>query len=281
MARFFTDRDVGLARYLAEIERYPVLERDEELELCRKALAGDRDAANRLLTSSLRHVPQIAAGYGGHGFRTGDLVAEGNLGLLEAIRRFEPQRGLRFMTYAGYWVRARILGHLLRQWSLVGVGTGPRQSRMFFRLSRERSRLLAQLGDTAEVTRRLARKFGATGLEVQETLHRLEGDDLSLDAPSADGGPPSLDLLVSTELDPESAHQRRERETAVRSVLDEALASMDERENLIVRRRLLAEEPATLAHLGRKLGVSRERVRQLEQRVKDKLRVALASTHAA
>jgi RNA polymerase sigma-32 factor len=281
MARFFTDRDVGLVRYLAEIERYPVLGRDDELALGRRARAGDREAADRLLTSSLRFVPKIASGYGGHGFRTGDLIAEGNLGLMEAIRRFDPDRGLRFMTYAGYWVRAFILAHLLRQWSLVGAGTGPRQSRMFFRLSRERGRLMAQLGDAGEVTRRLARKFGTTAADVEQTLHRIEGGDVSLDAPAPGGGPTALDRLTSADAGPEADHERRERTAAVGAVIEEVLAGMDARESLIVRRRLLADEPATLAHLGRRLGVSRERVRQLEQRVKDRLRAALAGFRAA
>ena len=281
MGRFFTDRDVGLARYLAEIERYPVLLRDEELDLCRRARTGDRDAADRVVTSSLRYVAKIVAGYGGHGFRTGDLIAEGNLGLLSAIRRFEPARGLRFMTYAGYWVRAFILGHILRQWSLVGVGTGPLQSRMFFRLSRERSRLQARLGDDPSVTKRLARKFGTSGETVVQMLHRLEGDDVSLDAPAFGDGPTSLDRLVSGEPDQEERWQKSERDAAVRGVLDEVMAAMDTRETLIVRRRLLSDEPATLAQLGRKLGVSRERVRQLEQRVKVKLRAALGGLEAA
>jgi len=273
-----TDRDVGLARYLAEVERYPALGREEELELCRRARSGDLEARERVLTSSLRFVPRIVSSYGGHSFRTGDLIAEGNLGLLQAIARFEPDRGLRFMTYASYWVRAFVLAHLLRQWSMVGVGTGPLQSRMFFQLQRERNRLLARIGDSAEVTRRLARKFGTTGEVVRDMQQRLEVPDASLDAPIyAESGVTGMDLLASAGEGPEEHWERKERDDALRGRLDQAVASMDAREAMIVRRRLLAEDPATLAQLGRKLGVSRERVRQIEERVKDKLRGALGT----
>jgi RNA polymerase sigma-32 factor len=269
------DRDVGLARYLVEIERYPVLGREEELDLCRRARAGDREAADRVVTSSLRYVARIASHYGGHGMRAADLIAEGNLGLLQAIRRFEPARGLRFMTYAGYWVRAFVLGHILRQWSLVGAGTGPQQSRMFFRLQRERSRLEARIGDRAEVTRRLARKFETGVDDVLAMERRLAAGDASLDSPiHADGGT-GLDFIVSAQPTQDEQLERSERRAQVRARLLGALAGMDARENLIVRSRLLREDPATLADIGRKLGVSRERVRQLEERVKEKLRAAL------
>ena len=138
------DDDPGLAAYLDRVERYPLLDREAELHLARRwREAGDRRAGDELITANLRFVVRIALRYRGYGLRVADLVEEGNLGLLEALRRFEPERHLRFMTYAGYWARAYILAHVLKQRSLVGVGTGPLQSRLFFGLARERARLVA------------------------------------------------------------------------------------------------------------------------------------------
>ncbi len=245
--------------------------------MARLAKAGDRDASNQLVCANLRYVVRIASPYQGYGFRLADLVSEGNLGLLEAIRRFEPERGLRFMTYAGYWVRALVLGHILRQWSLVGVGTGPLQSKMFFRLHRERARLSARLGgDREEATLLLARKFGTTTARILAMEQRLDGHDVSLDAPvGPETATQRIELLRDEHEDQETATAAaEERDLAGRRVWS-AMQKLDSRESMIVKRRLLTDEPATLAELGDELHLSRERVRQLEVRARGKLRRAL------
>lgn len=277
----FRTSDAGFHRYVQRIEQFPTLDRGDELRLARAAVAGDRSAANQLVCSNLRYVVRIAARYQGYGFRLADLVGEGNLGILEAMRRFEPERGLRFMTYAAYWVRALVLGHILRQWSLVGVGTGPLQSKMFFRLHRERAQLMARLGDRDEATARLARKFGTTPARVLEMEQRLDGRDMSLDAPVyADGETTRIEQLRADGADAEArVAEAEERDAAVR-LLDHAMLALDPRETLIVRRRLLADDPATLAQLGSELHLSRERVRQIEVRARKKLRHALEARAA-
>ncbi|HWB79432.1 MAG TPA: sigma factor, partial [Nannocystaceae bacterium] len=138
--------DQGFSRYLSAIERYPVLDRERELALSTAYQRGDKASGDLLVCCNLRYVVKIAHGYRGYGFRINELVAEGNMGLLQAVRRFEPERGLRFMTYASYWVRAHVLSYILKHWSLVGVGTGPMQSKLFFRLHREKAKLAARLG---------------------------------------------------------------------------------------------------------------------------------------
>src|SRR5215470_2643127 len=160
----------GFSRYLDQIKHYPRLDRQAELRLARRyKRTHDRAALDALIQSHLRDVVAIASQYRGYGFRLADLVEEGNIGLLEAVRRFDPGRNLRFMTYAAYWVRAYILAHVLKQFSMVGVGTGPLQSKLFFRLARERARLTSELGDKAsQITEALAAKFQTTAGRVEE-----------------------------------------------------------------------------------------------------------------
>lgn len=273
---FFRASDAGFAHYLEKIEAFPVLDREAEAVLTHAAVAGDRLAADRLICSNLRYVVRIASRYQGYGFRLADLVSEGNLGLLEAIKRFEPARGLRFMTYAGYWVRALILGHILRQWSLVGVGTGPLQSKMFFRLHRERGKLQARLGDREQATARLATKFGTTQERILEMEQRLDGHDVSLDAPAfADGDAQRIDLLRDDQDNAEDRVAGAEERQRAEHRIWRAMKALDARESMIVRRRLMTDEPATLAELGTELNLSRERVRQIEARARQKLRRAL------
>lgn len=269
--------DYGFQHYLAAIKRYPVLDRDRELELARRYHEGD-DAAGKLLVScSLRYVIKIAARYRGYGFRLSDLVGEGNIGLLQAVRRFAPERGLRFMTYASYWVRAHVLTFILKHWSLVGVGTGPMQSKLFFRLNREKARLAATLGEGADLTAHLAQTFDCTEERIRRMEQRIERRDVSLDAKLfREGAATVMDTLVADGTDQEAAVGTRKLSTLVRDRVSEALERFDEREQTIVRRRLLSNNKETLSVLGRELGLSRERVRQLEHRVKLKLRRTLA-----
>ncbi|HJZ87942.1 MAG TPA: RNA polymerase factor sigma-32 [Polyangia bacterium] len=269
--------DPGLQYYLAAIAKFPLLTREQEIALARRYLnEGEQEAAHRLVQCNLRFVVKIAIGFRGYGLKVSDLIEEGNLGLLEAVKRFDPERGRRFMTYAAFWIRAYILAYVLKSWSMVGVGTGPLQSKLFFRLQRERARIAARLGSGVDVERRLARKFGTSEERIREMAERLDRRDSSLDAVAfRDGTVTVLDMLPDHGADQEARCGDAERDRVVRQRVVEALAEFEAREVLIVRKRLLTDEPETLAELGRTLGLSRERVRQLEERVKAKLRRVL------
>lgn len=267
----------GFQKYLTAIERYPVLDRARELSLATAYHAKDKAAGDLLVCCNLRYVVKIAIGYRGYGFRLSELVAEGNVGLLQAVRRFEPERGLRFMTYASYWVRAHVLSYILKHWSLVGVGTGPMQSKLFFRLHREKAKLLARTGNAENVTAKLAEKFNCTEERIRRMEQRIDGRDVSLDAKAyRDGNVTIMDTLSDGRASQEHTVSRKEVSTLVQERVADALKRLDEREQVIVRRRLLGAEKQTLSELGKHLGLSRERVRQLEQRVKTKLRRTLA-----
>lgn len=273
----FVAQEDSLRSYLNQIQRFPPLDRAAEVELAERWRGGDREAAHTLVCANLRYVVKIAWGYRGYGLRIADLVEEGNIGLLEGVRRFDPARGLRFMTYAGYWVRAYILAHVLKQWSLVGVGTGPMQSKLFFRLARERARLSSASGDDGDIEQKLADRFGTTRERVRAMTGRLEGKDHSLDAALfRDGSATGLDQLVDESEGVEEQCAAVEQDELVRRRVGEAMRSLSPRERYIVRRRLLTDEGETLATIGRHLNLSRERVRQLEERVKEKLGRALA-----
>jgi RNA polymerase sigma-32 factor len=277
MARL--SREEGFVLYLQQIRRYPRLDRKTELVLARRWHdRGDRAAADALIQGHLRDVVAIAVQYRGYGFRLADLVEEGNVGLLEAVRRFDPSRNLRFMTYAAYWVRAYILAHVLKQFSMVGIGTGPLQSKLFFRLARERAKLSSRLGDgDGTINESLAATFRTSADRVQEMTQRLERRDASLDAPLfADGDATVLDTLRDEAASQEERAVSSERDAHVRRAVEGVWAELDERERAIVDLRLLTDgDEATLADIGKQFGLSRERVRQLEARVKTKLRRAL------
>lgn len=276
---FDLHEDRGFRRYLAAADRFPVLDRQTELRLARRwRKQGDRKAANTLIECNLRYVVQIAMKYRGYGIKVADLIEEGNLGLLEALRRFEPERKLRFMTYAAFWVRAYILAYVLKQWSLVGVGSSPASSKMFFRLNATRSRLVQEMGgDSEEVDAALAKSFGTSEEKVRAMSQRLGNHDTSLDAAAyREDGSSLVDLLVDEHDTQEEKTASAERDAYVRGKIRELWAELDPRERVIVEKRLLSgDDEATLADLGRHLGLSRERVRQLEERVKVKLRTAL------
>ncbi len=277
MFQSYNNQDPGFQQYLQSVERYPVLNREQELTLSRKYLDGDRAAGDLLVSCNLRYVVKIAVGYRGYGFRLAELVAEGNLGLLQAIRRFEPQRGLRFMTYASYWIRAHVLSYILKHWSLVAVGTGPMQSKLFFRLHREKAKLSARMGDCSDISMHLAEKFETTEERIREMENRIDGRDVSLDGQAyREGATTMLDTLTDDEVDQEDNVANIQMCEIVRERVVKALERLDAREQTIVRRRLLGSDKETLADLGKELGLSRERVRQLEQRVKNKLRRQLA-----
>lgn len=269
--------DQGFSRYSSAIERYPVLDRERELALSSSYLRGDKAAGDLLVCCNLRYVVKIAHGYRGYGFRINELVAEGNMGLLQAVRRFEPDRGLRFMTYASYWVRAHVLSYILKHWSLVGVGTGPMQSKLFFRLHREKAKLAARLGTGEDLTAKLAETFGTTEDRIRTMEQRIDARDSSLDAKAfRDGTTTVMDTLTDEGAGQEAALMSEEVQSLVHERVADALTRLDEREQVIVHHRLIGGERQTLSEIGKTLGLSRERVRQLEQRVKTKLRRSLA-----
>jgi RNA polymerase sigma-32 factor len=281
MAQLAKD-DEGLQHYLQSIARFEPLDRDTELKLARRyQKKHDAAAAHALVQAHLRFVVKIANGYRGYGIRVADLIEEGNIGLLEAVRRFDPSRNLRFMTYAAYWIRAYILAHVLKQWSLVGVGTGPMQSRLFFRMARERAKITAALGadaEEAQVVGMLAAKFGTTPERIRDMTGRLDAKDASLDvAAYRDSDVSALDLLTDESQEGQEERAARvERDDLVRQRLWGVTRGLSARERFILDHRLLCDEPETLAEIGRHLSLSRERVRQLEERLKVKLRRALA-----
>jgi RNA polymerase sigma-32 factor len=267
-----------LSAYRSAIQRFSSLDRETELDLAwRWRRDGDKRAANALVESHLQFVVKVASQYRGYGMQLADLVEEGNLGLLEAVRRFEPSRNLRFKTYAVYWIRAYIVDHLLREWSIVGGGTGPLVSRTFFRLRRERAKLEMQLGEgDTSIDATLATRFHTTEDAIRAMTQRVASRDTSLDTMAFhDGGPSLLETLRAEDADPETRTALAERDAFVRGVVGRVWSALDPRERMIVEERLLSDdEEVSLADLGRRLGVSRERVRQLEARTKSKLRSA-------
>lgn len=266
----------AVSRYIAYIRQIPELSREEEFELARAYRdRGDQRAAARLALANLRHVVSIAISYRRYGIPLGDLIAEGNFGIVHAIRKYDPERGNRFVTYAAYWIRAYILNHVIHSWSLVGVGSGPLRSKLFFRLRRERARIAGLVGEGEAGDQMLAEKFGAPPEKVLEMARRLEARDVSLDAKVFDDGARSLvDTLVAEDDDQEARFCRAEEGALLRERLAQAVENLDPRERYIVEARIMAdpEEELSLAEIGRRLGVSRERARQLEARAKRKLR---------
>ncbi|MBI2895027.1 MAG: sigma-70 family RNA polymerase sigma factor [Deltaproteobacteria bacterium] len=271
--------DIGLRQYVAAVGRFPLLDREGELGLAwRWKRDGDQDALRELVEGHLRNVVRIATKYRGWGFRMADLVEEGNVGLLEAARRFDPARKLRFMTYATFWVRAYIRAYIVRHWSAVGIGSSSLHARMFFRLRGERARLSQSVGEHDDgIDGRLAEIFRTSEERIRTMSGRLVARDASLDTQVGAGGGATLADLVPGDLpDAEEQTGETERVAQVRSRMAAAWQFLDARERLIVQQRLMSDdEGATLADLGRRLGLTRERVRQLEARVKSKLRVVL------
>src|SRR4249919_2513395 len=260
----------GLSHYLDEIRRFPMLEPQEEYILARSWREhGDRDAAHRMVTSHLRLVAKIAMGYRGYGLPIGEVISEGNVGLMQAVKRFEPDKGFRLATYAMWWIRASIQEYILRSWSLVKMGTTAAQKKLFFNLRRAKSQLQAlDDGDLRpDQVKTIARKFGVSETDVVSMNRRL-GGDASLNAPVradteagewqdwlADDQPTQEDTLGETQ----EFDQRK-------NYLSNALASLNDRERRIFEARRLADRPATLEDLSSEFGVSRERIRQIEVR---------------
>jgi RNA polymerase sigma-32 factor len=266
----------GLTRYLEEIRRFPMLERQEEYMLS-KCLRehGDRETAHRLVTSHLRLVAKIAMGYRGYGLPITEVISEGNVGLMRAVKRFEPDKGFRLATYAMWWIKASIQEYILRSWSLVRMGTTANQKKLFFNLRKAKSKISAlDEGDLRpDQVKTIAKRLGVSETDVVEMNRRL-GGDVSLNAPIREDGDAGewQDWLVDESASQESRLAESEQLVNRRKALGAALSVLNERERRIFEARRLAEGPISLEELAQQFGVSRERVRQIEVRAFEKVR---------
>jgi RNA polymerase sigma-32 factor len=275
----------GLSHYLEEIRRFPMLEPQEEYMLARSWREhGDREAAHRLVTSHLRLVAKIAMGYRGYGLPISEVVSEGNVGLMQAVKRFEPEKGFRLATYAMWWIKAAIQEYILRSWSLVKMGTTANQKKLFFNLRKAKSKISAlEEGDLRpDQVKLIAKRLGVTEQDVIDMNRRL-GGDMSLNAPIRDDGDAGewQDWLADDSTDQESRLAESEESDNRRQALTDALTVLNERERRIFEARRLADDPMTLEDLATEFGVSRERVRQIEVRAFEKVQKAVKSSVAA
>jgi len=262
----------SLDRYIQQVRAIPKLSREEEHQLALRAREGDQDAADRLVEANLRYVIAIGLQYRRYGVPLGDLIAEGSVGLVTAVRKFDPDRGTRFVTYAGYWIRAFVLEAVVRSSTMIGAGSGPFRSKLFFRLRRERARLSNLIADPQELIATLAAEFETSTQKMSELLRRLDQREISLDAPAYNDSEATLvEMLPSGAELQDVIVERQRRQGGIHRRLEGALSVLDERERLIVEKRILSDDSASLASIGRELGVSRERARQLEARAKKKL----------
>ena len=271
----------GLSHYLDEIRRFPMLEPQEEYMLAKRWREhGDRDAAHRLVTSHLRLVAKIAMGYRGYGLPISEVISEGNVGLMQAVKRFEPEKGFRLATYAMWWIRAAIQEYILRSWSLVKMGTTANQKKLFFNLRKAKSKINAlDEGDLRpDQTQIIAKRLGVTERDVTDMNRRL-GGDASLNAPIRDDGDSGewQDWLVDTGPSQETMLEESEQFDNRRKALTNALDVLNDRERRIFEARRLADDPVTLEELAEEFGVSRERVRQIEVRAFEKVQKAVKS----
>ncbi|WP_316978726.1 RNA polymerase sigma factor RpoH [Shumkonia mesophila] len=265
----------GVARYLREIWRFPVLTAEEEYMLAlRWREHGDVDAAHKLVTSHLRLVAKIAMKYRGYGLPVADLLSEGNIGLMKAVKKFEPERGFRLATYAIWWIKAAMTEYVLRSWSLVRMGTMAAQKKMFFNLRRLKSRLeILDNGDiSVDDARALAERLNVSEEEIVDMNRRISSRDASLNTPlGEEEGMEFQDTLVDDSPSPEAIAIRGDEASRRRRLLVDALKTLNERERHIFVERRLKEDPVTLEELGQHYGISRERVRQLEARAFEKI----------
>jgi RNA polymerase sigma-32 factor len=275
----------GLARYMEEIRRFPMLEPQEEYMLAKRWREhDDREAAHKLVTSHLRLVAKIAMGYRGYGLPISEVISEGNVGLMQAVKRFEPEKGFRLATYAMWWIKASIQEYILRSWSLVKMGTTANQKKLFFNLRKAKSKISA-LGEgdlRPDQVANIAKRLGVTEKDVVDMNRRLAGD-ASLNAPIRDDGDSGewQDWLADESAGQEEILAAHEEMDNRRAALTQALSVLNERERRIFEARRLADDPVTLEDLAAEFGVSRERVRQIEVRAFEKVQKAVKNRVAA
>ncbi|HET6440004.1 MAG TPA: RNA polymerase factor sigma-32 [Anaeromyxobacter sp.] len=272
----------SLELYLSEINRFPLLSVEEEQELARLYRStSDTRAAHRLVTANLRFVVKVSYEYRSYGFRMADLIQEGNIGLMKAVQKFDPDKGIRLISYAVWWIRAYIQNYILKSWSLVKLGTTQAQRKLFFSLARtkremDKSSVEQGLDSDSHDAQKVARKLRVKPGEVREMEQRMDGRDLSLDAPMGeDGAHTHVDFVpfAGPSQDEELSGSQEQRMVSGRVV--EALSRLDARERYIIEQRVMSDRPLTLKELGEHFGFSRERARQLEIRAKEKLRLEL------
>ncbi|HSD35302.1 MAG TPA: RNA polymerase sigma factor RpoH [Alphaproteobacteria bacterium] len=269
----------GLSRYLEDIRKFPMLEPDEEYMLAKRWREhGDSAAAQKLVTSHLRLVAKIAMGYRGYGLPVSELISEGNVGMMQAVKRFDPDRGFRLATYAMWWIRASIQEYILHSWSLVKMGTTAAQKKLFFNLRKVKGQLKAlEEGDlTPEHVKQIAEGLNVPEADVVSMNRRLHAPDHSLNAPlKVEGEGEWQDWLVDEKPSQEVALAERDELTKRRKLLTEAMTQLNDRERHIITERRLKDDPTTLEDLSQQYGISRERVRQIEVRAFDKLQKAI------
>jgi RNA polymerase sigma-32 factor len=272
----------SVAAYLSEIRRFPVLTVDEEQTLARTYRAkGDTRAAHQLVTANLRFVVKVAYEYRSYGLSVIDLIQEGNIGLMKAVQKFDPDKGIRLISYAVWWIRAYIQNHILKSFSLVKLGTTQAQRKLFFSLGRAKRELDKASaehgrGSDGENAAKIAKELKVKPAEVEEMTQRMLGRDLSLDAPLGDdSGRSHVDFLQGNDLSQDHELSNHQEQAMMQGVVGAALAKLDERERYIIEQRVMSEKPITLKELGEHFGFSRERARQLEVRAQKKLKLEL------
>ena len=278
--------EAGLSRYLTEIRKFPLLSPEDEYMFAKRWKEHeDSEAARRLVTSHLRLVAKIAMGYRGYGLPVSEIVSEGNVGLMQAVKRFDPDKGFRLATYAMWWIRASIQEYVLRSWSMVKMGTTAAQKKLFFNLRKAKNNIGAiEEGDlTPEHVATLSDQLGVTATEVTEMNRRLSGGDASLNAPlRSESESEWQDWLADDTVDQETRLAEREEMGDRHDLLMGAMKDLTDRERDILQARRLQDEPATLEELSQKYGVSRERIRQIEVRAFEKLQRGMkAATNTA
>ena len=275
----------SLSRYLTEIRKFPLLEQSEEYMLAKRFQEhGDADAAEKLITSHLRLVAKIAMGYRGYGLPIGEVISEGNVGLMQSVKKFDPEKGFRLATYAMWWIRASIQEYILRSWSLVKMGTTAAQKKLFFNLRKVKGQMKAlEDGDLRpEHVTAIATRLGVTEDEVVSMNRRMAGGDSSLNAPlRSDTESEWQDFLTDESADQETMLAERDEMDERHELLQAALGELTDREKAIIQARRLKDEPETLEELSTQFGVSRERVRQIEVRAFEKVQKAVKNRVAA
>jgi len=264
----------GLAGYLSQIKKFPLLDAEEEYMLAKNWKDnGNLRAAEKLVTSHLRLVAKIAMGYKGYGLPVSEMISEGNIGLMQAVKKFEPEKGFRLATYAMWWIKASIQEYILRSWSLVKIGTTTAQKKLFFNLKKIKNQIAPRSeGDLRdEHVTEIANKLDVSKDEVVSMNRRLSGKEHSLNAPIGDDGDQWQDWVVDKEMDQELKFAQSEEMEQRKELLKDSIKILDDREKEIIYSRRLTDKPSTLDHLSKKFKISRERIRQIENKAFEKL----------
>ena len=264
----------GLGLYLEQIKKFPMLDSEEEYMLAKNwKTTGNIKSAEKLVTSHLRLVAKIAMGYKGYGLPLNEMISEGNVGLMQAVKKFEPEKGFRLATYAMWWIKASIQEYILRSWSLVKIGTTTAQKKLFFNLKKLKNQIAPKAeGDLKdEHVKNIASRLNVNEEEVVSMNRRLSGKEHSLNSPIGEDGDEWQDWLIDKDMDQELKFSQQEEMNQRKELLQDSVKILNEREKDILYSRRLAEEPETLENLSKKFKISRERIRQIENKAFEKL----------